>query len=73
MPFWVTEFGWDTAPAVAAFADCVLEWVTISVVALITYQFHLDSIGWGLVPIVGVLLIRPQGLFGARLREDAAT
>jgi ABC-2 type transport system permease protein len=53
----ITEAEYAAGLALYAFMKLVMAMATISVVALITYQFHLDSIGWGLVPIVGVLLM----------------
>jgi ABC-2 type transport system permease protein len=53
----ITEMEYAAGLAVYAFMKLAMAMVTISVVALVTYQFHLDSIGWGLVPIVGVLLM----------------
>jgi ABC-2 type transport system permease protein len=53
----ITEMEYAAGLAVYAFMKLVMAMVTISIVALVTYQFHLDSIGWGLVPIVGVLLM----------------
>ncbi len=53
----ITEGEYAAGLVVYAFMKLVLAMTTISVVALITYQFNLGSIGWGLVPIVGVLLL----------------
>ena len=53
----ITETEYTAGLAVYAFMKLIMAMATISVIALITYQFHLDSIGWGLVPIVGILLL----------------
>ena len=53
----ITETEYTAGLAVYAFMKLVMAMVAISFVALVTYQFHLDSVGWGLVPIVGVLLL----------------
>ncbi|MEY2458448.1 MAG: type transport system permease protein [Acidimicrobiaceae bacterium] len=53
----ITEIEYAAGLALYAGMKLVMAMVTISVVALVTYQFHLDSIGWGLVPIIGILLI----------------
>ena len=53
----ITEIEYAAGLAVYAFMKLVMAMIAISIVALVTYQFHLDSIGWGLVPIVGVLLL----------------
>lgn len=53
----ITEIEYTAGLAVYAFIKLVMAMMTISLVALITYQFHLDTIGWGLVPIVGILLV----------------
>ncbi len=53
----ITEGEYAAGLGLYAFMKLVLAMGTISLVALVTYQFHLDSIGWGLVPIVGVLLL----------------
>jgi ABC-2 type transport system permease protein len=53
----ITELEYAAGLAVYAGMKLVMAMITISVVALVTYQFHLDSIGWGLVPIVGILLM----------------
>jgi ABC-2 type transport system permease protein len=53
----ITEGEYAAGLVVYAFMKLVLAMTTISVVAFVTYQFNLGSIGWGLVPIVGVLLL----------------
>src|SRR4051812_38714468 len=53
----ITESEYTAGLAVYAFMKLIMAMTTISVIALITYQFRLDSIGWGLVPIVGILLL----------------
>jgi ABC-2 type transport system permease protein len=53
----ITEIEYTAGLAVYAFMKLVMAMATISVIAFITYQFHLDSVGWGLVPIVGILLV----------------
>ena len=53
----ITEIEYTAGLAVYAAMKLVMAMVAISIVALVTYQFHLDTIGWGLVPIVGVLLM----------------
>src|SRR3954454_17439599 len=53
----ITEAEYAAGLVVYAFMKLVLAMGTISLVALITYQFNIGSIGWGLVPIIGVLLL----------------
>ena len=43
----ITEIEYAAGLAVYAGMKLVMAMITISVVALVTYQFHLDSIGWG--------------------------
>ena len=53
----IKEVEYAAGLALYAGMKLVMAMATISLVALVTYQFHLDSIGWGLVPIVGILLM----------------
>ncbi|HEY2814946.1 MAG TPA: ABC transporter permease [Acidimicrobiales bacterium] len=53
----ITEGEYAAGLALYAFMKLIMAMLTISVVAFVTYQFNLGSIGWGLVPIVGVLLL----------------
>jgi ABC-2 type transport system permease protein len=42
---------------VYSFLKTILAMAAVSLVALVFYGFGLGSIGWGLVPIIGVLLV----------------
>ena len=53
----ITEGEYAAGLVVYAFMKLALAMTTISIVAFVTYQFNLGSIGWGLVPIVGILLL----------------
>jgi ABC-2 type transport system permease protein len=53
----ITEGEYAAGLALYAFMKLIMAIATISLVAFITYQFNLGSIGWGLVPIIGVLLL----------------
>ena len=53
----ITEVEYAAGLVLYAFMKLVLAMSTISVVAFVTYQFNLGSVGWALVPIVGVLLL----------------
>src|SRR5688572_9172995 len=53
----LTEVEYTAGLAIYSLAKSVLAMVAMSLTALAFYGFGLGSIGWGLVPVVGVLLL----------------
>lgn len=53
----VREVEYAAGLAIYAGMKLILAMAAISLVALVTYGFDLSAVGWGLIPVVGVLLL----------------
>lgn len=53
----VTELEYVIGIAAFGFAKLALALTTLVITAIAFFGFHLDSVGWGLVPVAGVLLL----------------
>lgn len=53
----LTELEYTAGLALYSFLKSLLAMASLSLVALVIYGFGLGEVGWGLVPIVGVLLL----------------